>query len=216
MTADGVLIERASDLPAAIRSLEVPKKLFVETIGDHAQHQICKAMSSFQDQTFELPIIDRLQVSGSGGPAPYRFYHDMLIRTVVLKLSQCSGVRSAIDPDRDQILPLKALDDITLYIDNCGSSMVDVETLARLAGMPVSAFHAALKKSTGRTPYQHVLGGRIANARRVLEQTALSLSEFAYRNGFSSRRHMTDLLRTRLKVTPGAIRSDFGRSAEAD
>ena len=88
------------------------------------------------------------------------------------------------------------------------AEQINLEDLAASASMSMPAFSAAMKATTGQTPYQYVLTRRVDRAREMVETTALSLAEVAFRCGFASQSHMTDVFRAKLGTTPGKLRSD--------
>lgn len=98
----------------------------------------------------------------------------------------------------------RRLDDL---IDAAQGTQIGLDRLAETAGMSTTALRVAMKDSTGQTPYQYVLARRVARARDLVENTALSLAEIAFRCGFSSQSHMTDVFRAKLGATPGKLRS---------
>ena len=78
--------------------------------------------------------------------------------------------------------------------------------LAGLLGLPSSSFSRAFRTATGLSPYQYILSRRVAHAEALLRGSTLPLVEVADAAGFASQSHMTDVLRTRLGLTPGQIR----------
>ncbi|MEM0943772.1 MAG: AraC family transcriptional regulator, partial [Pseudomonadota bacterium] len=80
-------------------------------------------------------------------------------------------------------------------IDGAEGDHLSLDRLSQLAEMTQVAFSAAMKASTGQTPYQYVLSRRIERARSLIEATPLPLCQVAFRCGFSSQSHMTDVFR---------------------
>jgi len=67
---------------------------------------------------------------------------------------------------------------------------VSVSRLARLCGLPVSAFSRAFHRSAGMTPHQWLLQQRIDGAKDLLRRSRLSLAEIASICGFASKSHL--------------------------
>jgi len=89
--------------------------------------------------------------------------------------------------------------------DNLGRNI----SLAEIAAnVEMSPFHFArmFKRSTGLAPHQYVLEQRIDRAKTLLSETALSLTEIAYRVGFASQSHFTAVFRRLTSTTPEAYR----------
>src|SRR5262249_12785880 len=64
----------------------------------------------------------------------------------------------------------------------------------------------SLANSMGLAPHQYVLEQRIDRAKTLLSETALSLTEIAYRLGFASQSHFTAVFRRLTSTTPEAYR----------
>lgn len=85
-------------------------------------------------------------------------------------------------------------------------------TIARLATVAhVSPFHFAreFKAATGQAPHRYVIQQRIERAKLLLSVTRLSVSEVAYRVGFSNQSHFTAQFRKATGTTPKAYRDRF-------
>jgi AraC family transcriptional regulator len=89
--------------------------------------------------------------------------------------------------------------------DNLGRN-ISLEEIA--ANVEMSTFHFArmFKHSMGLAPHQYVLEQRIDRAKTLLSETALSLTEIAYRLGFASQSHFTAVFRRLTSTTPESYR----------
>jgi len=58
----------------------------------------------------------------------------------------------------------------------------------------------------GRTIVQEILAARLAEARRLLEETDLSVAAIAAQTGFASRRALTAAFRRQFGTAPSACR----------
>jgi AraC family transcriptional regulator len=81
-----------------------------------------------------------------------------------------------------------------------------IDDLARAAGMSVSHFIRAFRRSTGATPHQHVLARRIERAMGLLARPECSVAEVADSTGYASPSHFVASFRQRMGVTPGTYR----------
>jgi AraC-like DNA-binding protein len=63
---------------------------------------------------------------------------------------------------------------------------LDVETLAREAGMSLAAFHAQFKSVTATSPMQYVKAARLHQARLMMVQDGVSAGAAAARVGYAS------------------------------
>lgn len=92
------------------------------------------------------------------------------------------------------------------YIEENLAQNLSLQELATLANMDQYRFSRAFKAKMGISPYAYVLERRITFARRLIENSHLSLAEIAYDTGFSSQAHMTTTFKKRLGITPGGLR----------
>ena len=92
------------------------------------------------------------------------------------------------------------------YIDGHLNQNIDLESLAKAAGLSMFHFARAFKQSEGTTPHDYVLARRIAKARELLLQPGLALSEIAFAVGFADQSHFTRRFREAVGVSPGRFR----------
>jgi AraC-like DNA-binding protein len=110
--------------------------------------------------------------------------------------------------------PIRSLDKVLLvqvedFLQDNLTANPTTDDLARLTGMSVDHFGRCFKQATGHTPYHYVLEKRLERAKRLLEDSRLSLVEVALTVGFSSQAHMNKLFKQHFSVTPGAYRKGF-------
>lgn len=122
------------------------------------------------------------------------------LRTVV----ECAG-RSSVPPPSEDIARALAL------VDARVESPPSVGELAAAAGLSASRFKAKFREETGIPPAEYVLRQRVRRARRMLEETRASVTEIAYRLGFSSSQYFAHAFRRFMHIRP----SDVRRSAAA-
>jgi AraC-like DNA-binding protein len=103
-------------------------------------------------------------------------------------------------------LSASALRRVRAYIDNHIENAVDLRTLADIAGLSLSYFARAFKKSTGMTPHAYLMGQRLLQARDLLTQSTLSLAEIAVVSGFCDQSHLTRTFRRQFGTPPLAFR----------
>jgi transcriptional regulator GlxA family with amidase domain len=66
------------------------------------------------------------------------------------------------------------------------------------------------KASTGRSPLQYVTELRVAQARRLLETTALTMEAVARQSGFTSAEHLARVFGKATGLSPRAYRTALG------
>ncbi len=116
---------------------------------------------------------------------------------------QFSAQRSAQMTDRDPLRRVQA--HIT---DHLGDDLA-LEHLAEQAHMSPRHFARCFQREVGMTPARYVLGLRLEAARRMLEESHISLEQVAQHCGFGSTETMRRQFLRELKLTPLDYRQRF-------
>ena len=98
------------------------------------------------------------------------------------------------------------------YIQEHLEHELSLATLAIVTQTSPSHFARLFKQATGRTPHQYVLWCRMEQAKRLLAETDLPLSEIAYQVGCADQSHFTALFRQHVATTPKAYRDATTRA----
>ena len=209
LVTPGTEIRRVPSAATVIRAITLPFRPFAEYVAPR-ENSSAEALLNLQKDTFRSNSIDFLtqNLARSEQEGAPDFFVESLAHAIVLELWRLTAAEVGLDgfaAPSDQICA-RTLALIDQYILDSLEDKIDLEKLANVAGMQVFAFSRAFKNATGRSPYQHVLNLRIAQARALVITSKLSLAEIAYRCGFSSQSHMTDAFTSRLGVSPGRIR----------
>ncbi len=100
------------------------------------------------------------------------------------------------------------------YIREHPDQPMQVEDIARHAGLCRRALEQRFKKVLGRSPAAELRRVRIERAVRLLQETNLSISVVAERAGFSSSEYMASVFRSHLSATPLEFRKEpFGANS---
>lgn len=182
----------------------------VQSVTTSFNTDVGAVFGRLQCRPFRSPLVEGLvtnlaDCAVKGGD---RLYADALSLALIHELWRIAdgAVRpSEVAPGQLSPQQMRRIDQA---IAEAPARQIALENLAALAGMSTPAFSAALKRTTGSTPYKYVLSQRLIQTRDLLETTGLSLIEIAFRCGFSSQSHMTDVFRTKLGTTPGKLRAD--------
>jgi transcriptional regulator GlxA family with amidase domain len=86
---------------------------------------------------------------------------------------------------------------------------LDVAAMADHAGVSPRTFARRFRAETGTTPLQWLLGQRVLEARRLLEESDLPVETVAWRCGFGSAASLRDHFRRATTTTPTAYRRAF-------
>lgn len=91
-------------------------------------------------------------------------------------------------------------------LENSPEKSFQLEFLARNAGMSVSSFTRKFRDFTGVSPIDYLIRLRLDNARILLEETNLPISEIAELTGFCDNNYLIKNFRLRYGITPGKYR----------
>ena len=118
------------------------------------------------------------------------------------------GMRSVVRPQRGGLAPwqMKRVED-TLAANLEGD--VSLADLANDCGVSVSHFSRAFRQSKGVSPHQWLLRHRIEQAKTLLSDRTLSLSDVALSCGFADQSHFTRVFARITGISPGAWRRDL-------
>jgi AraC family transcriptional regulator len=89
--------------------------------------------------------------------------------------------------------------------ENLGRALELGEIAAEL-NMSAGTFARQFRRTTGLAPYAYVTERRLAQARRLLEETDLPTKQVAATCGFCDQAHLTRMFARRYGVTPAAFR----------
>ncbi|MEO9341019.1 AraC family transcriptional regulator [Mesorhizobium sp. SB112] len=92
------------------------------------------------------------------------------------------------------------------YIQDRLNKRIRLEELASLTGMAPKPFLKAFRRAFGTTPGQYVIDKRVENARALLADTSLTITEIALMTGFSHHAHLTRTFSGRLGTPPSRYR----------
>ena len=81
-----------------------------------------------------------------------------------------------------------------------------IAEIAKECSLSVAHFNRAFRRTTGLSPHQWVLRGRVDEAQGLLRGRKLSLEEIARVCGFSDQSHFTKVYKRFCGVSPGAWR----------
>lgn len=110
----------------------------------------------------------------------------------------------------EQTLGIKTEDDgreflkksIAFFEANIGNRNFVIEDLARHLGMSRTAYYNKMKSVTGLSPVDFVKQMRIKKALKLLENRSLSISDVAYKTGFSDPKYFSRCFKAEMGMTP--------------
>ncbi len=103
-------------------------------------------------------------------------------------------------------LPGHRLRRVVEYINEHLEQDLSLAEIAAAAGMNPYHLSRAFKQEVGLAPHQYVLRRRVERAKTLLAETELTIVEVAFRVGFQSQSHFTNIFRRLTGLTPMAFR----------
>jgi AraC family transcriptional regulator len=140
----------------------------------------------------------------AGSPAGPLYGECLGVAIVAELLRQCATAPNAHFP---RGLPPKRLHHVLDYIQSHLEGDLSLLSLATVAEVGIDGFVRLFKQSTGFSPHQYVLRRRIDRAQALLGDPALSLTEIAFRSGFSDQSHFTRMFHRFTGVPPRTYRA---------
>ena len=91
---------------------------------------------------------------------------------------------------------------IAFFEDNISNSNFVIEDLARHLGMSRTAYYNKMKSITGLSPVDFIKQMRIKKALKLMEDTSLSITDIAYKVGFSDPKYFSRCFKAEMGMTP--------------
>ncbi len=151
-----------------------------------------------------------LQLEAESGYLSGALYGESLGLALVTHLVSRYSTRleSATRVARGGIAPQR-LRRVLNYIHENLAEDVRLSALAQVAGLSLCRFARNFRHSTGITPHQYVTRERVAQAKRMLRETDLSITTVANEVGCGTPSQFTAMFRRTTGRTPTAYRSSF-------
>lgn len=104
-------------------------------------------------------------------------------------------------PDFSVLSPMR-VQDVVDYLERNPVGPCDVETLARMVNLSPSRFAHLFQEEYGQSVHKFISSLRIGRARRLLETTAMTVSEIAYEVGYNTPHHFYAMFKAIMGMTP--------------
>ncbi|GAB2178498.1 helix-turn-helix domain-containing protein [Dongia sp. agr-C8] len=141
----------------------------------------------------------RLLLSGQADAlACEQLVHDLEARAAAMLKLKPGRAEAWMTPQR-----LRRIDAL---IEARLETRLTVQDLAEALDLSAGFFTRAFKHATGKSPHDHIIDRRVARARLLLRDRNLGLAAIALASGFASHAHMTATFRSRLGISPQALR----------
>jgi len=146
-------------------------------------------------------ILGRLTQELSAKPAGYRYAATTLLMELIVRLSR--SYSTARKPESRALLRIAK---VLSYCETHYDEPVTLEQLAGLARMSKSTLLRRFQAALNTTPMAHLIALRIRHASRLLRETDLTVTEIAFRTGFSDSNYFSRTFRAHTGTSPRAWR----------
>jgi AraC family transcriptional regulator len=151
-----------------------------------------------------------LQIAVTAEDVADRLYAEVLTDALAVHvLKRYAASRPVLPEAPGRLAPYKLRRTIAYIQDHLEHELSLVE-LAAVAQISPHHFAHLFKQATGRTPHRYVITCRMEQAKRLLVETDLPLTDIAYQVGCADHSHFTALFRQHVGTTPKTYRT--GRS----
>ena len=117
---------------------------------------------------------------------------------------------------RERLHATRSFQPVITFIREHLGEKLDVETLARQAGLSVSRFHVLFQRQIFCSPMEYVKNARLGYAGRLLVSTDTPLYEIAEKAGFSHQFHFSREFKKRFGMPPSEFRRAHPFSASVE
>ena len=119
------------------------------------------------------------------------------------------GITRHLQKTSKALLHVRAIEGPVNYIREHYHRHICIEELAQLAHLSVSALERRFKKHLAKTPNQFINEIRLENARRLLVETQLPVSQIAYECGFSEPSYFSKQFKRLFGEIPSQMRNQI-------
>ena len=103
-------------------------------------------------------------------------------------------------------LPKKRLHRVLQHVEDQLDENLSLFAMAEVAGMSPNYFSELFSQSMGVSPHQYVVRRRVERAKRLLQESRISIVEVSARTGFVNQSHFARLFRRVVGVSPTEYR----------
>lgn len=146
--------------------------------------------------------------AGASGPHA-RLYLETLLELLCVQLLRAHAVFSGSNaPFKGRL----SRSEVELILDHMKQHLdepISLQELADLVGLSRFHFCTSFRRATGKTPHQWLIDLRIAEARRLLQDRRLSITEIALAVGYQTPSSFAHAFRLSVGVTPSEFRASL-------
>lgn len=192
-----------ADCARRVLLLIVPVSTLKRVFGTSTPPDLKAAFTPLSKATWRDPFLQSLMIrlweaSQRDRNTDY-LLADGLLTTILSLLLQRAAVSDL--PQKVAISPGK-LRRLLEFVDENMEECINVDSMARVAGLSGRHFGRAFTKELGVTPHRWLMQRRVERAKALLLESDLDCTSIASRCGFASQSHLTVAMKTHLGTTP--------------
>jgi AraC-like DNA-binding protein len=200
------------------RKIELPIPVVHRALLVHTVYEALQV--EYMELVLHLPLHDPLHrhialvlqaERAAEGGAGHLYAQSLADALVVHFLRRYAAVQSSLREVAGGFPPFK-LRRTLAYIQEHLEHALSLTTLAAVAQTSPTHFAHLFKQATGQTPHRYVIRCRMEQAKRLLAETDVPLSEIASQVGCADQSHFTALFRQHVATTPKAYRDATTRT----
>lgn len=153
-----------------------------------------------EDQHLHFLFTQMLEVAAELPPSADLIHTGLMLHMAALIQSRLQLQREQGDREESFVRQARQM------LANAGGQAVDMPALAHEFGVSYPHFRRVFKQSTGLPPRQYLINLRINQAKQLMEEKALKLSEVARRVGFDDPYYFSRLFKQKTGISPSLWR----------
>ncbi|MGB7442771.1 MAG: AraC family transcriptional regulator [Coleofasciculaceae cyanobacterium] len=145
----------------------------------------------------------------AGYPTGQMFGESLATGLVIHLLKHYSAWQVKLSSELARRLPKHQLQNVMDYVQAHLNQDISLSEMAGVLNLSQYHFCRLFKQSTGITPHQYLTRCRIDQAKQLLLETELKITEIAFEVGFANHSSFTRLFRQYVGVTPKKFRASL-------
>jgi AraC family L-rhamnose operon transcriptional activator RhaR/AraC family L-rhamnose operon regulatory protein RhaS len=175
--------------------------------SDHKLRGCLKLSAQQLAETSRLTVLTETELTEKR--PGYRFMATTHLMHMIGYLSRCHS--RGEQPERRALL---RMGEVLSHIERCFDQQITVDQLCEIADMSESSLARAFKSVVGRPPMDHVIHVRIDKASEMLRSGDLSVTDIAFRCGFSDSNYLSRQFKQVVGCSPRAYRQRHSSASE--
>lgn len=144
-----------------------------------------------------LFLLEEMKLEMSARQANYKLKLDLLVQELLIEIDRLKYPLASVD---SELVYIKKF-----IVENYHRD-IDISELAKLSGYSTNHFRRIFKKKTGLSPVNYIIGVRLENARKLLENSDARISDIAQSCGFASASQFCSFFKEEYHETPLCFR----------